>query len=59
MTKKQIAWASRHDWFIRDNGDGSVTVLDNYTDALGANHSERLRWSDGVGFAALRAWAGY
>ena len=56
LTHKQIAWAAAHDWFVRDNGDGTITVHDWYTigDAL---FEERVTWRGS--FSELRAWAGY
>lgn len=26
MTKTQVAWAKKHHWFNKDNGDGTVIV---------------------------------
>jgi hypothetical protein len=49
LTKDQIRWASEHDWFAADNGDGTINV----------------KWDDGTiarwnsTFRDLRFWAGY
>lgn len=48
MTKQQIAWASRHDWFI-EGFDGAVLVREDETG--------RERTFDNI--KSLRAWAGY
>lgn len=56
LTTSQIKWASQHDWFLRDNGDGTIEVRDGFTVAgLYAEHITRWAWS----FRALREWAGY
>lgn len=54
MTRNQIRWAAQHDWFIKDNGDGSVTVLE--LQALGGRV-----FTVGIisNFKELRDWAGY
>ena len=55
MTKQQIKWASGHDWFVADNMDGSIEVLDICT-----HNGQTIRavacFND---FAELKAWAGY
>lgn len=52
MTSEQIWWASLHDWFIRDNKDGSIDVLESWSDGREIVRS----FGD---FPALRTWAGY
>jgi hypothetical protein len=48
LNRQQIQWAASHDWFVCDNGDGTITVLDD---------EATLVWTDS--FTALRNWAGY
>lgn len=59
LTNGQIAWARQHDWFIRDNGDGSITVRDVYC----LDDTPRGVWLERplifTSFRLLRAWAGY
>ncbi|WP_407976111.1 hypothetical protein ACJKIH_03035 [Brucella pseudogrignonensis] len=57
MNAEQIAWAAQHDWFVRDNGNGTIVVRDEYTDKTGKVCFNAGTW-DGT-FAALRTWAGY
>jgi len=58
MNSNQIKWASRHDWFVRDNGDGTCTVARRWHHPESGKSGETLlRWSRP--FALLRAWAGY
>lgn len=52
LTTQQILWASQHDWFIKDNGNGTIVVADR--DDL----SDRLQTWVGT-FRQLREWAGY
>jgi hypothetical protein len=56
LTQSQVIWAKRHDWFLRDNADGTITVLDFFV-VDGELHSAELHWTSS--FAALRNWAGY
>lgn len=35
MNQQQIKWASLHDWFLTDNQDGTVTVMDYTTNEDG------------------------
>lgn len=59
LTTRQIAWARSHDWFVRDNGDGSITCLDVWTNVNVEPrvwHEDEVRHHD---FQALRDWAGY
>lgn len=53
MTRQQIAWASRHDWFVSVDGDGIITVVDRYSDGT----ETIMAWHRS--FRALREWAGY
>ena len=56
LTTQQIKWAASHDWFVGDNGDGTIIVRDAYV--LDGNLFETdIRWAEG--FRALRDWAGY
>lgn len=48
MTKKQIKWASQHDWFLFAGKD-CVTVYDSLLDKAITIES----------FKALKIWAGY
>jgi hypothetical protein len=61
LTVMQINWAKSHDWFGTDHFDGSITVIDRYSqkhpDGSITHHVERLHWTKG--FSALRDWAGY
>lgn len=50
MTSQQIKWAASHDWFVMDNGNGTITVRDDLGGPL-------LTWTGS--FSELRAWAGY
>ena len=50
MTKSQIKWASEHDWFIKDNFDGSILVRGEYEGDDNFNISD---------FNELRDYAGY
>lgn len=56
LTAKQISWAAQHDWFVKDNGDGTITVLDRWHDIHG-DHDDLVIWR--TSFSALRDWAGY
>jgi hypothetical protein len=61
LSTLQIDWAKEHDWFIADHGDGTITVLDRWSqkhpDGSITHHEKQILWMDG--FAALRDWAGY
>ena len=56
LTASQIKWAASHDWFVRDNGDGSITVNDDVS-INGLHARTVIHWV--FGFRALRDWAGY
>lgn len=61
LTSNEIRFASHHDWFIEDNGNGSVTVLDTWTETdkktgLVSGGSQRLVFDN---FNKLYVWAGY
>lgn len=56
MTRLQIAWAEQHDWFVRDNGDGSITVLERALMPGGGVVESQKVFSD---IKLLRIWAGY
>lgn len=53
LTHNQIAWASTHDWFIADKGNGIITIADRYSDGT----CIIMDWH--LPFADLRMWAGY
>lgn len=54
LTASQIKWAASHDWFVSDNGDGTITVLTmEMSDPIGAT----MIFSGS--FRELRDWAGY
>lgn len=61
LTTAQVNWAKSHDWFVRDNGNGTIQVLDRWTqmhaDKSVTSHEERINFTEG--FRALRDWAGY
>lgn len=57
LTRSQVRWASRHDWFIHDCGDGRIRVWDRSVDARGVYAAVSVVWADS--YAALRSWAGY
>lgn len=54
LTRDQIRWAAAHDWFGADNGDGTITVVERWSDLAG---EQQFRWAGT--FQELRAWAGY
>lgn len=57
LTKQQIAWATAHEWYVSDNGDGTIIVVDRWWDRVtGERGEELITMSD---FQELRAWAGY
>ena len=49
-------FAANHDWFLSDNNDGSVTVMDYATNDDGLLVQEPKRFTN---FDSLLAWAGY
>lgn len=53
LTPNQIKWAAQHDWFVKDNGDHTITVADRYSDGT----EIIMTWH--LTFAELRDWAGY
>jgi hypothetical protein len=55
MTKEQIAWAMRHDWYenlVRDNITGECVVI--VKDDMIAGNTLGF-----INFEALKQWAGY
>jgi hypothetical protein len=56
LTQSQVKWAASHDWFVQDNGDGTICVRDAST-TNGVYTETLVRWSRS--FRALRDWAGY
>lgn len=54
MTKAQLRFAARHDWFI-DGDAESVTVLEVWSDKDGGGSCRKV-FTD---FDDLYAWAGY
>lgn len=49
LSKQTVVWAAQHDWFVKDNEDGSITCieLENGNLVKFSNRNE------------LRLWAGY
>lgn len=58
LTATQIRWASEHDWFERDNGDGTILVWDRWVNLVTGEAHHQLKAFEGT-FAELREWAGY
>ncbi len=56
MSRDQIAWAARHDWFVSASPSGVVTVIERASLNGHPLPDEFLTFTD---FRALRAWAGY
>lgn len=65
MTNNQIKWASLHDWFQADLGNGRVLVAEDWTQAgvdpegVVAIETQCREWRTSESFGELRAWAGY
>lgn len=61
LTVRQIQWAATHDWFLRDNGDGTITLQEAWTVSHKFKacelHTKIILWTGT--FAELRDWAGY
>jgi hypothetical protein len=55
MSKEQIQWAERHDWFHHVEG-GVVFVLDRWVNADGSLGEDVACFDD---YKSLRQWAGY
>ncbi len=55
MTKQQIEWAQRHDWFIVAIDEETILVMDKFVQN-GRVYINRLVFAD---YRALRQWAGY
>ena len=53
LSYSQIIWAAQHDWYVADNGDGTITVAASWSGGL------TIIGVFGGSFAALRDWAGY
>jgi hypothetical protein len=54
LTTSQITWASEHDWFVRDNGDGTITVADRYSDGPKVRSAPRpYHYTENVRISAL------
>ncbi len=56
LTERQIKWAASHDWFVKDNGDGTIIVRDKYMFS-GFLFTDEITWNKS--FSELRDWAGY
>lgn len=56
LTKAQIVWASQHDWFNKDNGNGTVTVKEEFFEGM---QLVEVGFRIFGNFQALRDWAGY
>lgn len=59
LTLSQIRWAARHDWFLRANGGGSITVQDWLDDGRPGSPLLPVPLHFTGDFQALRDWAGY
>lgn len=61
LTPQQRRWAASHDWFVKDNRDGSIEVLDRWSqlhsNGTVTHHEKQLHFAGT--FKALRDWAGY
>ncbi|MGY2987692.1 hypothetical protein [Bradyrhizobium sp. USDA 4508] len=61
LTARQIDWARSHDWFLGDKRDGTIWIVDRYSqqhaDGSITHHEETIHFTQG--FQALRDWAGY
>ena len=58
LTKRQIQWASEHDWFLGTK-DGLVLVLDQQTEMCNGILTLCQNQKTFNNFQALRDWAGY
>jgi len=56
LTASQIKWAASHDWFVQDNGDGTICLRDAST-TNGVYSETLIHWTHS--FRELREWAGY
>lgn len=56
MNQQQINFAAQHDWFLTDNGDGSITCVDYATNEDGLLIQEPRTFTN---FKLLLIWAGY
>lgn len=59
LTEQQVKWASRHDWFVREQlweGKLSVVVEESLHTAELGNYTEQSEFAN---FVELKAWAGY
>lgn len=57
LTRDQVKWANKHDWFLADNCDGSIWVAEYGWDKDGNADNKIILWDKG--FKALKTWAGY
>lgn len=61
LTASQIRWAKSHDWFYTDLRNGTIIVIDRYSqqhkDGTITHHEDSIVWTKS--FSALRNWAGY
>lgn len=57
LTPRMVIWASQHDWFVRDNNNGTVTVRDVMYNPTTKDTTETLEVLGDI--QALRDWAGY
>lgn len=56
LTRQQVIWAAQHDWFVADNRDGSVDVIERATLDGEPPPAKVETFRD---IRELRAWAGY
>ena len=61
MTRQQMEWAKRHDWFITayDSHDQDGWIVQGRVECVGADGSQWIEYESFTSFQALRAWAGY
>ena len=56
LSALQIKWAAAHDWFVRSNTDGTITVMERYS-MNGQHFENEIIWNKS--FNALQEFAGY
>jgi hypothetical protein len=57
LTQKQINWSKNHDWFLKDNKDGSIMVNDFSVDMVTLESFQTVKKFDNI--ESLKDWAGY
>lgn len=56
LSLSQIRWATEHDWFVKSNNDGTITVMERYS-MNGQSFENEIIWDKS--FNELREFAGY